>query len=43
MAYSPGVDRMLNAGSRYASEHAEYVIEQHPAGEVTFPRAGGRL
>jgi hypothetical protein len=37
VAYAPGLDRMLNAGARYSGVHAEYVIEQHPLGEVTFP------
>lgn len=31
------MNRMLNVGARYAGEHVEYVIEQHSAGEVTFP------
>ena len=37
MAYAPDLDQMLNAGARYADELAEYVIEQHLIGEVTFP------
>jgi hypothetical protein len=28
---------MLNAGTRYVDEHAEYVIEPHLVGEVTIP------
>ncbi len=37
MAYCPDLDQMLNAGARYIDGHAQYVIEPHPAGEVTLP------
>lgn len=37
MVYSPDLGRLLAAGSRYAGEHAEYVIEPHDAGTVIFP------
>jgi hypothetical protein len=37
LAYSPDLDKMLTVGRRYADEHAQYVIERHGVGEVTFP------
>jgi hypothetical protein len=37
MAYAPDLDQLLNAGARYVDKDAEYVIEPHLIGEVTFP------
>jgi hypothetical protein len=37
LAYVPDLDKMLTCGARYADGQAEYVIERHLAGEVTFP------
>ena len=37
MAYAPALSRLLTAGARYASDHAEYVIEPYLIGEVTLP------
>jgi hypothetical protein len=37
MAYLPNLDQVLHLGARYADERTEYVIEQHPIGEVTVP------
>ncbi len=37
MAYSPDLDQLLTAGARWVDEDAEYVIEAHLIGEVTFP------
>jgi hypothetical protein len=37
MPYIPGLDRLLSVGARYTDEHAVYVIEQHPLGDVVLP------
>ena len=37
MSYFPDLDLLLNAGARYADEHAVYVIEQHPLDDVVLP------
>lgn len=36
MAYAPNLDLLLTAGARYAGKDAEYVIEAHLLGKVTF-------
>lgn len=35
--YTPDLDKLLTAGSRYADEHADYVIEPHQLDDVVAP------
>jgi hypothetical protein len=37
MAYRPDFDRLLTAGSRYAEDDVEYVLERHGLGELVLP------
>jgi hypothetical protein len=37
MAYQPDLERLLTVGSRYADDHAEYVIERHRLADVVLP------
>ncbi|MGN9763581.1 DUF4241 domain-containing protein [Micromonospora sp. SD12] len=37
MPYTPDLDRLLTPGARFADEHATYVMEVHPVGDVVLP------
>lgn len=37
MPYTPDLDRLLTPGAHFADQHATYVIEVHPVGDVVLP------